>query len=207
MQVGVLALQGDFDAHLKHLALLGVEGVLVREAELLKTCDALILPGGESTTMVKLLSRYGMDTEIQSFHDAGKPIWGTCAGMILVSKNITEGAMRGGQQTLGLMDISVARNAFGRQIDSFEADLNVPQIDSAPLRAVFIRAPAITRSGKTVDVLAAVEGKIVLAEQPATATTGRILVSAFHPELTEDTRLLEYFLGDKATLPSPNKAA
>jgi pyridoxal 5'-phosphate synthase pdxT subunit len=192
--VGVLALQGDFDAHLGHLALLGVEGIAIREASQLSDCDALILPGGESTTMIKLLVRYGMDTSLKDFHAEGKPIWGTCAGMILVAKSITEGAMRGGQSTLNLMDISVARNAFGRQIDSFEADLNVPQVSDTPLRAVFIRAPYITDCGENITILARVDDKIVLAEQPATSAGGRVLVSAFHPELTGDTRLLEYFL-------------
>jgi pyridoxal 5'-phosphate synthase pdxT subunit len=197
--VGVLALQGDFDAHLKHLALLGVEGIAVREASHLSICDALILPGGESTTMIKLLVRYGMDTSLKAFHAEGKPIWGTCAGMILVAREITEGAMRGGQATLDLMDISVARNAFGRQIDSFESDLNVPQVSDTPLRAVFIRAPYVTQCGESVDILARVDDRIVLAEQRATVRGGRVLVSAFHPELTGDTRLLEYFLdGEKS---------
>ena len=196
--VGVLALQGDFEAHLQSLARLGLTGVAIREASQIALCDAFILPGGESTTMSKLLDRYGMDAALQEANYAGKPIWGTCAGMILLAKEIVQGEMRGGQKLLGLMDISVARNAFGRQIDSFEMDIDAPQVSPTALHAVFIRAPYITRTGPEIRTLAQFDDKIVLAEQPQIKSQGRvqgrILVSAFHPELTPDTRLLEYFL-------------
>ncbi len=182
MRVGVLALQGDFAAHAKALERVGAESVEVRSPEQLASCDALIIPGGESTVIGKLMVRYGLFDAIQEFD---KPVWGTCAGLILMGKKITQGEERGGQPTLGLMDISVARNAFGRQIDSFEAD-----IDSTlgTIHGVFIRAPYIAESGDDVEKLAYYEGKLILARQ------GRFLVSAFHPELTDDTTLLKYFL-------------
>ncbi|MGC4046742.1 MAG: pyridoxal 5'-phosphate synthase glutaminase subunit PdxT [Armatimonas sp.] len=185
MRVGVLALQGDFAAHAKALERVGTESVEVRTAEQLARCDALIIPGGESTVIGKLMVRYGLFEAIQSFTG---PIWGTCAGLILLGKTITQGEERGGQPTLGLMDISVARNAFGRQIDSFEAD-----IDSTlgPIHGVFIRAPYIVEAGDGVEELASYNGKLVLARQ------GRFLASAFHPELTDDTTLLKYFLSFK----------
>lgn len=184
-RVGVLALQGDFAAHLRAVELAGGIGVEVRQASDLDRVDALILPGGESTTIGRLLVRFGLDTALHAFHAGGKPIWGTCAGMILLAKRITQGEKQGGQPLLGLLDIGVVRNAFGRQVDSFEADLDTPL---GTVHGVFIRAPYVSEWGPTVEVLGKVEGKVVLVRE------GHVLASAFHPELTGDTRLHRAFL-------------
>ena len=141
-RVGVLALQGDFEAHLKAVEAAGGSGFEVRTSADLAKADALILPGGESTTIGKLLVRFGLDEAIRAFHAEGKPLWGTCAGMILLGKRITQGEKQGGQPLLGLMDIGVERNAFGRQIDSFEADIETPL---GTVRGVFIRAATPAR--------------------------------------------------------------
>ena len=190
-RVGVLALQGDYDAHRAAVEAAGGSAFLARTPGDVNAADALILPGGESTTIGKLLARYGLDAAIRNAHAAGKPIFGTCAGMILLAKGITRGEKNGGQPTLGLMDMRVARNAFGRQLDSFEADLAAPRITGESgdaLRAVFIRAPVIEEAGENVDVLATTNGKPVLARQ------GSLLAAAFHPELTDDRRVHRYFL-------------
>lgn len=182
-------MQGAYEAHRTAVRAAGGEAFLVRTAEEAATADALILPGGESTTMGKLFARFGVDTAIRQAHEVGKPIFGTCAGMILMAKNITRGEMRGGQPTLGLMDIRVARNAFGRQIDSFETDIEAPAIAvGEPIRGVFIRAPFVEEAGPDVEVLARFEDRTVLVRQ------GNLLASAFHPELTGDTRVHAYFL-------------
>jgi 5'-phosphate synthase pdxT subunit len=190
-RVGILALQGDYDAHRAAVAAAGGAGFLVRTPEELRRAEALILPGGESTTIGKLLARFGLDQAIREAHAAGTPIYGTCAGMILMSRRIAGGEERGGQPTLGLMDVSVVRNAFGRQIDSFEADIAVPDGvgGGEPVRGVFIRAPSIAEVGPEVEILARYEGRPVLVRQ------GNLLASAFHPELTGDARLHRYFLG------------
>ncbi len=190
-RVAVLALQGDYEAHRRAVEAAGGTAFLARTPADVDAADALILPGGESTTIGKLLARYGLDAAIVRAHAAGKPIFGTCAGMILLAKGITSGEKKGGQPTLGLMDVRVARNAFGRQLDSFEADLAAPRVTGEtgdPLRAVFIRAPIIKEAGPNVDVLASVDGKPVLARE------GRVLAAAFHPELTGDTRVHRFFL-------------
>lgn len=179
--IGVLALQGDFEAHRKALERLGVEGREVRTLEDLKHVDALILPGGESTTIGKLLARTGLDKAIRERAQQGMPIYGTCAGMILLARTI-EG--RPDQPTLGLMDIAVARNAFGRQIESFEADIPFDfGNEVAPVRAVFIRAPYVTQVGPEVQVLSRFQDKVVAVRQ------GALLATAFHPELTENVRV------------------
>jgi len=182
MKVGVLGLQGDFREHLHVLKRLNVEARDVRTVEDLKIVDALILPGGESTTIARLMTQSGIDQAIQERHRNGMPLYGTCAGMILLAKEVVESKPQG----LGLIDITVSRNAYGRQIDSFEADLHIKNMGA--LHAVFIRAPKITKCGSSVEVLAEHEGALVLARQ------GRVLVSSFHPELTGDTRIHEYFL-------------
>lgn len=190
-RVAILALQGDYDAHRQAVEASGGTAILARTPQDIEAADALILPGGESTTIGKLLARYGLDAAIVQAHAAGKPVFGTCAGMILLAKGITKGEKQGGQPTLGLMDVRVARNAFGRQLDSFEADLAAPRITGGagdPLRAVFIRAPMIEEAGPNVEILAAVDGKPVLARE------GSLLAAAFHPELTGDTRVHRYFL-------------
>ena len=186
--VGLLALQGDFDAHRKVLEnRLEVSTVEVRTAEDLQAADALILPGGESTTIGKLMQRSGLDAAIQERAASGMPIYGTCAGMILLAKAIED---RPHQPTLGLLDITVARNAFGRQIDSFEADVpfDTEAGDAQTVRGVFIRAPFVTESAPSVQILSRYQDKIVAVRR------GSLLATAFHPELTDDARLHEYFL-------------
>ncbi len=184
-RVGVLALQGAFAEHEKALRELGAEATEVRLPEELEGLEGLIVPGGESTTIGKLAVAYGLVEPLRQLAGRGFPIWGTCAGMILLARGI-----RGNddQPLIGAMDIVVRRNAFGRQVDSFECDLPVSGIAGGPLRAVFIRAPYITRVNDGVAVLAATAGKIVLARQ------GNLLAAAFHPELTEDTRIHRMFL-------------
>ncbi len=183
--VGVLALQGDFEAHLRMLQQCGVQGCEVRTVQQLQEVDGLIIPGGESTTIIKLMQRYGLDQAVRQRAAEGMPIYGTCAGLIVMAREI-EGYPQ--QPRLGLLDVAVARNAFGRQVDSFEVDLPVPRLGEQPLRAVFIRAPYVTRTGEQVEVLARLDGKVVLVQQ------ANLLGGAFHPELTDDLRLHRYFV-------------
>lgn len=183
MRVGVLALQGAVAEHIRSLEKTGVEGVTVKHVEQLADLDGLIIPGGESTTIGKLMRKYGFIEAIRDFSGQGKPIFGTCAGLIVMAKEI-----EGGEEPhLGLMDIKVSRNAFGRQRESFETDLDVKGLE-APLRAVFIRAPLITAVGDGVEVLSTYKDEIVTARQ------GHLLVSSFHPELTDDFALHTYFV-------------
>lgn len=184
--IGVLAVQGDFERHLDALTRLNcpeISGVGVRTAEDLAQVDRLIIPGGESTTVGILLKRFGLFAAIQMRAAAGMPIWGTCMGMILLARRIED---RESQETLGLLDITVRRNAFGAQVHSFEAEIEFPDL-GGPIPAVFIRAPIVTQCGPAVAVLAAYEGHTVAVRQ------GKILGTSFHPELTPDTRLHEYF--------------
>jgi 5'-phosphate synthase pdxT subunit len=183
-RVGVLALQGAFREHLRALADVGLEAVEVRRAEDLDGLDGLVIPGGESTTMSKLMESYGLEGPIRKLHEGGAPVFGTCAGMILVSRHAVDGLP--GQRYLGLIDVEVRRNAFGRQVSSFEAPLRL-EADAEPLTGVFIRAPWIERAGDGVEVLAEHEGRPVAARQ------GTVLVTAFHPELTGDRRLHRRF--------------
>jgi 5'-phosphate synthase pdxT subunit len=184
--IGVLALQGDFEAHLKMLReRLGVSACLVRTSEEVCAVDGLIIPGGESTTVGKLLARHGLEETIKMRAGERMPIYGTCAGLILLAKHI-EGS---DQMRLGLLDVTVARNAFGRQIDSFEADIPIPELGEKPVRGVFIRAPYVSSCGKGVEELGRFQDKIVVVR------SGNILGSAFHPELTDDTRMHEMFVG------------
>ena len=184
MRVGVLAIQGDFEKHIETLKRLGVDAVPVRTADEVRQLDGLIIPGGESTTVGKLMRRYGIDDAIRERVREGMAVYGTCTGLILMANDI-EG---NDQVRLDLLDITVRRNAFGRQIDSFETDMTVPELGPAPLRAVFIRAPFITEVRNGVQVLASIDGWPVLVKKD------KLLASAFHPELTEDTRLHQYFL-------------
>lgn len=182
--VGVLALQGAFIEHEQRLSELGATPVEVRLPEDLSGLDGLIIPGGESTTIGKLATTFGLIEPLREFA-RDKPTWGTCAGMIFLARDI--GIDR--QPILGLMDIVVNRNAFGRQIDSFETDLTIAGLDDGPFHAMFIRAPIITEAGPEVDVISRLEdGRIVAAQQ------GHWLVTAFHPELTKDSRLHARFL-------------
>jgi 5'-phosphate synthase pdxT subunit len=191
MKVGVLALQGAFIEHVKMLHKLGVQAVEVRLPEHLDGLDALILPGGESTTIGKLAVEFGLIDPLRQFAKS-KPTWGTCAGMIFLAKDI--GIDR--QPILGVMDITVNRNAFGRQIDSFEADLPIDGVEGGPFHAIFIRAPIATAAGQGVEILGKLDdGRIVAARQ------GHLLATAFHPELTEDTRIHALFLGLVAERP------
>lgn len=190
MQIGVLALQGAFIEHIRSIQALGHEAVEVRRPAHLEECRGLIIPGGESTTIGKLLVEYDLFDPIKEKGAAGWPIFGTCAGMVLLAREI-EGAQEingAPQPRLGLMNITVVRNGFGRQVDSFETDLAVPVLGPERLRAVFIRAPYVTAVGPGTEVLASYDGKIVLLRQ------GRMLAAAFHPELTSDHRLHRYFL-------------
>jgi 5'-phosphate synthase pdxT subunit len=183
-KIGVLALQGDVVEHVKMLRGLGVEAIEVRTPEDLAKVDALVIPGGESTTIGKLAVEYGLDRAIPARVKEGMPVYGTCAGMIALSKQ----ASGGEPPLLRLMNITVRRNAYGRQVDSFETDLEIPAFGGPPLHAVFIRAPVIENVGPDVEVLASLGGKPVLARQ------GNMLVSAFHPELTADDRVHRYFV-------------
>jgi 5'-phosphate synthase pdxT subunit len=173
LRIGVLAVQGNFREHAQMLRRLGVEPVEVRKGEELAGLDGLVIPGGESTTFMRLMSLYGIDEALRAFD---RPVFGTCAGMIVLDRN-----------HLGLVDLAVRRNAFGRQVASFESDLDVAGLDE-PVRAVFIRAPWVESVGPNVEVLAEVDGRPVLARE------GRFLVAAFHPELTDDTRLHQLFV-------------
>jgi len=184
-RVGVLGLQGDFQEHLAIFRALGVEGVDVRRPEQLADVDALVIPGGESTTIGKLAERYGFIPALRERARLGMPIWGTCAGAIFLAKDVPGHP----HPILGLMDMTVERNAFGRQVDSFEADLDVRGMDGEPFHAVFIRAPRIERLGPDVEVLASLDDGSVVA-----AREGRLLATSFHPELTGDRRFHELFL-------------
>ena len=188
MKIGVLALQGDFSEHIIMLKKLNVEASEVRLPEQLNGLDGLIIPGGESTTIGKLAVAYGLMEPLKKFGEQ-HAIWGTCAGAIFLSKDVSRD-----QPLLGLMDIKVKRNAFGRQVDSFETDLDIPELKQAtgsdsPYHAVFIRAPIIESVDGDAKVLASVsDGRIVAVQQ------GHLLATSFHPELTGDTRFHEYFL-------------
>lgn len=177
IRVGVLASQGDFAAHIRMLHSLGAEATEVRRPQQLDGLDGLVIPGGESTTIMKALKRDGLDQAVRGFAGAGKPIFGTCAGMIVLDST-----------RLGLMEMTVERNAFGRQRQSFEADLIVQGAGPEPMRAVFIRAPWIATHGADVEVLAEVDGHPVVVRQ------GCLLACAFHPELTDDSRLHAMFM-------------
>lgn len=183
--VGVLALQGDFQEHCAALQGLGASAVEVRRTDELDAVDALIIPGGESTSMAKLMDAYGMRAPLQAFPRSGRPLWGTCAGLILMASRLEEDR----PEPLGLMDATVRRNGFGRQIDSFETELAIPGIPGDPVHAVFIRAPLIVETGPGVETLAALaDGTPVVVRQE------NLLASAFHPELTGDARMHRYFL-------------
>jgi 5'-phosphate synthase pdxT subunit len=194
VKIGILCLQGDIEEHVSMmeaaLAHVGLKGEVswVKTKEAVASVDALVIPGGESTTMGKLLRQYGIDEEIKKLSKKGIPIMGTCAGLVLLSEAGCDEVAKTGQPLLGLIDVSVERNSFGRQKESFEADIDIPVLGSEKYHAVFIRAPSITRAGKDVKVLARYDGKIVAAEK------GNILLLAFHPELSGDLRMHAYFL-------------
>lgn len=186
-KIGVLALQGDVREHSRALDALGADAVEVRTPADLAPVDALILPGGESTTMSLLLGSSGLFDPIAERLEDGMPAFGTCAGMILLSAQVLDG--RPDQRSFGVLDAAVRRNAFGRQVDSFETGLDVAGVGGGPVEAVFIRAPFVESVGPSVEVLASVDGHPVLVRQ------GPLLAAAFHPELSDDLRVHQLFLG------------
>ncbi len=190
--IGVLALQGDFREHREVLERLGVGAPEVRLPRDLEGLDGLIIPGGESTAIVRLMRTSNLIEPLRKLAADGFPMWGTCAGMILMAKRLDAT----GVPALEAMDIAVRRNAFGRQVDSFEADLPVPVLGDPPFHAVFIRAPIIQEIGARVEVLARLPGGTAVA-----ARQGRLLASAFHPELTPDTRFHRYFIEQVVSSP------
>lgn len=195
-RVGVLALQGAVREHLQSIEACGAEAVSVKWPKDLASLDALILPGGESTAMRRLIDRYGLMEPLRDFAETGKPMFGTCAGLILLAETV----VGEDQPHLGVMDVAVARNSFGRQVDSFEVPLEINGIEGA-FEAVFIRAPHIVSAGPSTEVLCVHDGKIVMAK------SGQFLGCSFHPELTEDHRITEYFLSmipSKSDLLLPN---
>ncbi|MDZ4168979.1 MAG: pyridoxal 5'-phosphate synthase glutaminase subunit PdxT [Coriobacteriia bacterium] len=187
MKIGVLALQGAFREHVYSLEALDVGVVAVRLPEQLEELSGLVIPGGESTAIAKLMETYGFYEPIVRRYGEGMAVWGTCAGAILVARRVAEGVP--GQRSLELMDIEVRRNAFGRQVDSFEVDLSFADFDH-PYRGVFIRAPWIEGEGEGVEILARHDGHTVAARE------GRLLATAFHPELTGDPRIHRFFVDE-----------
>lgn len=184
VNIGVLALQGAVREHIQMIERCKARGISIKRPHELSLIDALIIPGGESTTIDKLMEKYNFVETIRKLNADGLPVYGTCAGLILLAKKITEGT----QPLLKLMDIEVKRNAFGRQRESFEADLDISELGSRSYKGVFIRAPWIESVGQGVTVMAKFDGKIIMARQD------KLLVSAFHPELTGDCRIHEYFI-------------
>ena len=186
-RIGVLALQGDFEAHLNMLAEIGADGIAIRLPEQLTEIDGIIIPGGESTTIGKLMVVYNLQTVLQRKIQEGVPTWGTCAGLILLAKE-TDNALAG-QPLLASMNIRIRRNAFGSQRESFETDLSVPVLGEAPFHAFFIRGPVVESTGPGVEVLATLDdGSIVAVRE------GALLGTAFHPEVSGDPRFHQYFL-------------
>ena len=182
--IGVLAIQGDFLEHRQALARLGVEAPEIRLPHQLEDIDGLIIPGGESTTIAQLIDIYGFREALRARARQGMAVWGTCAGMIVIADRLTDAR----PEPLRLMDIEVSRNAFGRQVDSFEADIEFQDIEGAPFHCVFIRAPVVNRVGASVRTLAALDDG-----RPVAVRQGKLLATAFHPELTGDSRIHELF--------------
>ena len=185
MLIGVLAIQGDFIEHINILQTLGVECREIRLPEQLSDVEGLIIPGGESTTLSRLLTRYNLRQPIKQLATDGKPLWGTCAGMIMMASEITEND----PVPLEIMDIGVQRNAFGRQIDSFEQELEITGFDETPYHAIFIRAPVIKRVGSGISIMASLQDGRPVAVQQA-----NLMATSFHPELTKDSRFHTHFL-------------
>jgi 5'-phosphate synthase pdxT subunit len=184
VRVGVFALQGDVREHLRTLSSINVEAIEVRKAADLASVDGLILPGGESTTISKLIDIFSLRKALTDFISSGKPVFGTCAGMIMLANEVLDAAS--GQRSLGAMDIFVRRNAFGSQLDSFESEI---EFDGKPAKVAFIRAPIVERVGKGVEVLSTLQNGAVVAVR-----SGNVLATAFHPELTGDNSVHEYFV-------------
>jgi len=185
LKIGVLTLQGGFDKHIESLVKLGVEAVKIREAAELDSIDGLVIPGGESTTIIRLLKNFNIYNILRDKIAGGLPVFGTCAGMILLSEGITSHSE---QETLKLMGYKVSRNDYGRQIDSFDAELEIKGLEETPVPAVFIRAPRITEISDSVEILAEYDGSPVMVREK------NMLAASFHPELTGDTRVHSLFL-------------
>ena len=183
-QIGVLALQGDFYEHIAILEKLDNKASLIKKPEELESLDGLIIPGGESTTICKLIRNYGFEEKIKQAVSKGMGLWGTCAGMITIAKKLKDDYPK----PIGIMDITVERNFYGRQIDSFEEKVVIKGLDDKKFNAIFIRAPIIREVGKNVEVLSTLNNEIIAARQD------KIFVTSFHPELTEDSRVHKYFL-------------
>lgn len=183
IKIGVLGLQGAVREHVRSVEACGAEAVVVKKVEQLAVIDGLIMPGGESTTMRKLIDQYGFFEPLKEFASQGKPMFGTCAGLILLAKELVDDP----EPHLGLFDVTVERNSFGRQKDSFEAELSIQGLDE-PFVGVFIRAPHIVKAGENVEILAKQEGRIVAARE------GKFLGCSFHPELTDDHRFTQLFI-------------
>lgn len=190
MNIGVLALQGGFEEHIKHITKLGYNGIEVKTLKDLQSIKALIIPGGESTTIGKLLKVTGLLSPLKEMIQNGLPVWGTCAGMILLAKEIEDESTN----YLGVMDISVKRNAYGSQLDSFITQVNLKEVDNNPLELVFIRAPYVSKVNNSVSVLAKVNENIVAVRE------NNMIATSFHPELTENTAFHKYFLNKVAGL-------
>ena len=197
MRVGVLALQGDFREHLFSLEECGVTPSVIRRPHELANVDALVLPGGESTAIANLARSFEMFDPLKSRIASGMPVYGSCAGMILLADRVLDAAI--GQETFGGLDITVRRNAFGRQVDSFESDLEFKGITNSPVRAVFIRAPWVESVGPEVEVLATFDHAVAVRQ-------GALLATSFHPELTGDNRIHRYFI-ESVARPALEKAA
>jgi len=185
MKIGILALQGDFIEHIKVIQKLGAQTVSVRQPEQLEGLDGLIIPGGESTTILKLMHSYNLFQSIKELAESNLPIMGTCAGMVLLAKKVSNPDMN----TLSLMDIEVRRNAFGRQLDSFETKIAIPLLGDELFPAVFIRAPLIEKAGADVDIIGRLPDNSIVATRQ-----GNILALSFHPELSDDSRIHRYFI-------------
>lgn len=185
LTIGVLAIQGDFSEHCHSLQKIGVQSSEIRLPSQIDAVDGLIIPGGESTTIVQLIDIYDFRHAITKKVQSGLAVWGTCAGMIVLANRLTDRR----PEPLHLMDIEVSRNAFGRQVDSFERDISIKDIEGPPFRAVFIRAPVVNKVGGDVEVLAEIQDG-----RPVAVRQGNMMATAFHPELTDDSRLHELFL-------------
>ncbi len=188
--IGVLALQGDFIEHEAVLRRLNAQVRQVRRADELRDLDGLIIPGGESTTFCRLMQEFNLYDPLRAVVKRGTPVWGTCAGLIVLAQRASDLDF----PTLEALDVSVRRNAYGRQVDSFEADLEVPALGGGPFHAVFIRAPVVEEVGAGVEVLASLPANAPSGGRPVALRQGAIMATAFHPELTEDTRFHRYFL-------------
>ena len=188
--IGVLALQGDFIEHESMLRRLGVSTRQVRSAEDLRGLDGLIIPGGESTTFCRLMEDFNLYRPVGAFVQTGAPVWGTCAGMIVLAGNASDLAF----PTLEALDIEVLRNAYGRQVDSFETDLDIAALGEEPFHAVFIRAPVVASVGPGVEVMATVRSEPAGREEPVAVRQGSVMATSFHPELTNDARFHSYFI-------------